>query len=158
MPVTRARRVVTSRHVQRGGHPGPSHDVLPQLPERRLDLVLLDGAHGFPYPILDWWYVAPRVRIGGAVLLDDAYMPPVRALLDGLEGDPAWELEGSVGYRTAILRKGAASLPPFDWNGSRIGGGMSFRYLPPAERAGASARHRVFRTRLGLGLVGVARR
>ena len=139
-------------------HKGASHEVLPQLPERSLDLVLLDGAHGFPYPILDWWYVAPRVRVGGAVLLDDAYMPPVRALLDGLEGDPAWELEGSVGYRTAILRKRADSLPPFDWNGRRIGGRMSFRYLPPAERVVASARHRFFSTRLGLGLVGLARR
>lgn len=139
-------------------HTGPSHDVLPQLPERPLYLVLLDGAHGFPYPILDWWYVAPRVRVGGVVLLDDAYMPPVRALLDGLEDDPAWELEGSVGYRTANLRKRADSLPPFDWDGRRIGGRMSFRYLPPAERAVASARNRFFSTRLGLGLVGVARR
>lgn len=137
---------------------GPSHEVLPQLPERQLDLVLLDGAHGFPYPVLDWWYVAPRVRIGGVILLDDAYMPPVRALLDGLAGDPAWEREGSVGYRTAILRKRADSLPPFDWNGRRIGGRMSFGYLPAAERPVASARHRFFSTRLGLGLVSLARR
>lgn len=137
---------------------GPSHEVLPQLPERRLDLVLLDGAHGFPYPILDWWFVAPLVRVGGAVLLDDAYMPPVRALLDGLEADPAWKLAGAIGYRTVILRKRGDSLPHFDWDGSRIGGRMSFRYLPPAKRAVASARHRFFSTRLGLAVVGLARR
>ena len=35
--------------------------------------MLVDGAHGsFPYPILDWWHLAVRVR--GTMLLDDAYL------------------------------------------------------------------------------------
>jgi len=45
--------------------------------------VLIDGAHGFPYPILDWWYVAPHVKVGGHVLLDDAYLPAVPAIVAG---------------------------------------------------------------------------
>src|SRR5690349_14511663 len=59
---------------------GSSHEVLPQWEPRPLDLVLVDGAHGFPYPILDWWWLAPHVRLGGRMLLDDAYMPPVAML------------------------------------------------------------------------------
>jgi len=137
---------------------GFSHEVLPRLEPRPLDLVLIDGAHGFPYPILDWWYVARRVKVGGRVLLDDAYMPPVRALVDALRADPSWEVEAAASFRTAVVRKLTDGLPGFDWEGERIGGGMSFGYLPPAARAVASARQRVFSTRLGLKTVELARR
>lgn len=145
-----------------GGHVsfqiGLSHEVLPQLEPRALDLVLVDGAHGFPYPVLDWWFVAPHVRIGGRVLLDDAYMPPVRALVDALRAQPHWKVEGAVGYRTVVVRKLADALPSFDWEGERIGGGMSFAYLGVPARAVASARHRFFSTRVGLRAVELARR
>ena len=137
---------------------GLSHEVLPRLEARPLDLVLVDGAHGFPYPVLDWWFAAPHVRIGGRVLLDDAYMPPVRALVDALRAQPHWEVEGAVGYRTVVVRKLAEGLPSFDWEGERIGGGMSFAYLGAPDRAVASVRHRVFSTRLGLRAVELARR
>ncbi len=137
---------------------GYSHDVLPTLPERPLDLVLLDGAHGFPYPILDWWHVAPRLTVGGRILLDDAYMPPVAVVVDHVRASTAWGIERSIGYRTVVVRKLADELPPFDWEGERIGGRMTFRYLPPLERAAASTRHRVFSTRAGLALVGLYRR
>jgi len=137
---------------------GPSHDVLARLDPGPLDLALIDGAHGFPYPILDWWLVAPHVKIGGLILVDDAYMPPVTALVDALRVQPAWQVERSVGYRTVIVRKVSDELPRWDWQGERIGGRMSFRHLPPHERAVASVRHRVFSTRAGLALVGLARR
>ena len=134
---------------------GLSHEVLPQLEPRALDLVLVDGAHGFPYPILDWWYVAPRVKVGGRVLLDDAYMPPVRAIVDALRADPSWAVEDAASFRTAVVRKLADAPSPFDWEG---GGRMGFGYLSPGERALASARQRFFSTRLGLRAVELARR
>jgi hypothetical protein len=137
---------------------GLSHDVLPALEQRQLDLVLIDGAHGFPYPVLDWWLVAPRVKIGGRVLIDDAYMPPVRALVDALRAQPQWELEAAASFRTAVVRKVAQGLPSFDWEGERIGGGTSFAYLPARARVVASARQRLFSTRLGLRAVELARR
>ena len=133
---------------------GFSHDVLPTQPERSLDLVLLDGAHGFPYPILDWWHVAPQVKLGGRILLDDAYLPPVTAVVDHAQASSSWEVERSVGYRTVVVRKLTDELPPFDWAGGRL----TFRYLPTLERAVASTRHRVFSTRGGLAVVGLYRR
>jgi hypothetical protein len=136
---------------------GPSHEVLPALEPRELDLVLVDGAHGFPYPILDWWFLAPRLRVGGLMLLDDAYMPPVGAIVDALRAQPAWEIAASIGHRTVVVRKLSDDPPPFDWTGERVGGRMSFRYLPPGHRALASARHRVFTTGVGLRALELAR-
>lgn len=150
-----ARGIDASRVVFRIGL---SHEVLPGLEQRPLDLVLVDGAHGFPYPTLDWWHVAPRVKVGGRVLLDDAYMPPVLALVDALRRSPDWELSGTVGYRTAIMRKLGDGNLPFDWDGTQVGGRMSFRYLPRRERPVGSLRHRVFTTSAGLAVVSLVRR
>ena len=137
---------------------GYSHDMLPRLADRELDLALLDGAHGFPYPVLDWWHLAPRLKVGGRMLLDDAYMPPVAVVLDHARSSKSWEIERAISYRTVVLRKVADELPPFDWEGGRLGGHMTFRYLPPLDRAVASSRHRVFSTRAGLALVELYRR
>ncbi len=137
---------------------GPSHEVLPALEPRQLDLVLVDGAHGFPYPMLDWWFLAPSLKVGGRILLDDAYMPPVGALVDALGAQAGWDVVETVGYRTVVVRKTAEGLPGFDWGGERVGGRMNFRYLPATERGVAAVRHRVFSSRLGLRAVSLARR
>jgi hypothetical protein len=137
---------------------GSSHLVLPELEPRPLDLVLIDGAHGFPYPILDWWYTQSHLKIGGRVLLDDAYMPPVGLLLDWLDSSPAWRVEQPVGFRTALVTKLAEELPDFDWHGERVGGRMSFRYLPAGLRLRSTVRQRVLETTPGRAAVRVARR
>ncbi len=129
---------------------GSSADVLRSREPRPLDLALVDGAHAFPYPTLDWWFLAPHLKIGGLMLLDDAYMPPVAAVVDYLRTSPAWALERPVSFRTAAARKLGDEIPPAEWKGERSGGRMSFRYLPPGARAAASARQRFFATRPGL--------
>jgi hypothetical protein len=136
---------------------GSSPDVLRTWDARPLDLVLVDGAHAFPYPTLDWWFLAPHLKVGGLMLLDDAYMPPVAAVVDHLRGSPAWRLEEPVSFRTATARKLADEIPPGEWKGERSGGRMSFRYLPPQRRVSASARQRFFSTRLGLKAAELAR-
>ncbi len=139
-------------------HVGSSHEVLPRWEPRPLDLVLVDGAHGFPYPIVDFWHLAPHVKIGGLMLLDDAYMAPVGMLVDHLRTRPSWEVVGPVGYRTVIVKKLADDLPDFDWSGERLGGRMRFDYLPLQERVVASLRHRALSMPAGLAAVAVARR
>lgn len=130
---------------------GVSDIVLPTLKTRPLDLVLIDGAHGFPYAILDWWFLSPRVKIGGHVLLDDAYLPGVSPIVDFVRASPAWRLEPAISFRTAHVVKLAADDPPFLAGADAAKGSrMRFGYLTPGRRVVASSRQRVFSTRGGL--------
>jgi predicted O-methyltransferase YrrM len=71
---------------------GSSDEVLPGLAMSPLDLVLVDGAHAFPAPIIDWYYGAARLREGGVVILDDLQLRQVRlGLIEFLDADPRWE-------------------------------------------------------------------
>jgi Methyltransferase domain len=130
-------------------HIGASQEVLPRLESRPLDLVLIDGAHGFPYPILDWWFLAPRLRIGGQLVLDDCYFPPVGTLVDFLRAQPSWEVAAIPGRRTVVFRKLGEAEPGPDWSGE---GRMSFRYLPALRRARAAVEHRLLENRLAHAL------
>lgn len=150
------RRQISAANVS--FHIGSSHEVLANLPRRPLDLILIDGAHGFPYPMLDWWYLAPRLRVGGRILLDDCYLPPVAALADFLRADGSWGVAAAPGRRTIVVRKLADSIPAFDWQGEHIGGSVSFRHLPPMRRARASLEHRLLESRLGRHAAALARR
>ncbi|HZO61712.1 MAG TPA: class I SAM-dependent methyltransferase [Gaiellaceae bacterium] len=132
---------------------GSSADVLRAWEPRPLDLVLIDGAHAFPYPTLDWWYLAPHLKAGGLMLLDDAYMPPVAAVLDHVRHSAAWRLEPPASFRTAVARKLADETIDGEWKGRR----MNFSYLPPGRRAVAAFRQRLFSTRAGLAALDLAR-
>ena len=70
---------------------GDSGEVLPTLEPTPLDLLLIDGGHGFPTPILDFHYAARRLVVGGMVVIDDITLPAVRTLVRFVEADPRWE-------------------------------------------------------------------
>jgi len=69
---------------------GRSEDVLPNLRIDDLALYLIDGSHGFPTPMVDWFYGARLLRRGGIVVLDDRQLPAVSTLVDFLDADPRW--------------------------------------------------------------------
>jgi predicted O-methyltransferase YrrM len=145
------RREISTEHL--AFRIGSSADVLRGWEPRKLDLVLVDGAHAFPYPTLDWWYLAPHLKVGGLMLLDDAYMPPVAAVVGHVRHSSAWRLEEPVSFRTAVARKLADETIDGEWKGHR----MNFSYLPPGQRAVAAVRQRVFSTRAGLAALDLVR-
>ena len=134
-------------------HIGRSHEILPELDVRELELVLVDGAHGFPYPILDWWYLAPRLKKDGRMLLDDAYLLGIASIVDYARASESWQLEAPISFRTACIRKLRDGDPPNEADAKAAHGRMRFAYLPPGRRVVASARTRVFSTRAGIWLV-----
>ena len=83
----------------------PSERCLPHLEAADLDLVLLDGKHAFPWPMVDWFFTADRLKEGGWLLLDDAQMRSVAVLADFLNADPAWQQEQDFSGKTLAFRK-----------------------------------------------------
>lgn len=95
---------------------GPSQSVLPALDTGPLDLVLIDGCHGFPAPYLDWFHTAGALRIGGHLVVDDTWIWSCQILRDFLAAQPEWELVAEYADRTAVFRKLAHGAELLDWN------------------------------------------
>lgn len=79
-----------------------------------LDLVFIDGCHGFPLPIIDWHYAAGRLGEGGIVVLDDAHLPAVKLLDAYLKSDPRWRRMDGGPTWSAFQRLHSGSLAE-DW-------------------------------------------
>jgi predicted O-methyltransferase YrrM len=96
---------------------GLSEDVLPSLlsRDRTLDVALVDGAHSFPIPIIDWYYVARSLRVGGKLLLDDIPIPAVAQAFRHMRLEPNWRLEGIFDGRAALFTLLAQPDPKDDW-------------------------------------------
>src|SRR5258705_1871896 len=83
----------------------PSQKVLPALESPPLDLVLIDGGHGFPTPYVDWFYTAGKLKKGGYVIVDDIWVWSCQILHDFLSEQPEWEFVAEFEGRTSIFRK-----------------------------------------------------
>jgi predicted O-methyltransferase YrrM len=82
-----------------------------------LDIVLIDGKHTFPWPILDWHHTAERLRVGGLMMLDDTQLRSVAILRDFLKADTMrWSFQGLLGERTALFRKVAGPIHDVAWH------------------------------------------
>jgi predicted O-methyltransferase YrrM len=81
-----------------------SLDWLPSATLPALDLVLIDGAHAFPAPFVDWCYTAGSLRVGGLVVVDDLQLVTARILADFLRADERWD-EVRRDHRFAAYRK-----------------------------------------------------
>ena len=46
-----------------------------------------------------------QLKIGGRVVLDDAFLPSVNVVVRFLRSSPSWEFEGAISYRTVCFRK-----------------------------------------------------
>ena len=96
---------------------GSSSQVLPTLDPGPLDLVMVDGCHGFPFPQLDWYYAAAHLVDGGILIVDDTqlaapyelrrYLRTTRAGSDSTWARSGWRSSGSATARST--RSGPSS-------------------------------------------------
>ena len=100
-------------------HAGSSSATLPRLDIGPLDLVMVDGCHGFPFPQLDWYYSASHLVDGGILVVDDTHLPAPYELRRYLESDPRWERIRVGTQWVAFRRKGSGSLDE-EWMSQRF--------------------------------------
>lgn len=96
-----------------------SQDVLPGLTsEGELDIVLIDGAHAFPFPFLDWYYTAPRVRPGGYVMVDDTHLITGKILAEFMameESAGRWKTAAVIGKTSIFEKLSEEVFGPGEW-------------------------------------------
>jgi hypothetical protein len=79
-----------------------------------LDLVLIDGGHGFPTPFIDWFYTFQSLKVGGVLIIDDTHLWTGAVLKDFLLTEPEWRLDDPRSPKTCIFIK-TAECEPKDW-------------------------------------------
>jgi hypothetical protein len=96
----------------------PSEVALPTLAGTgQLDLVFIDGSHGYPLPVIDWFYGAGLLRRGGVVVFDDVQLPQVESLIETfIQPDPRWEALAATGKWKAFRRTSEGPLAEGEWN------------------------------------------
>lgn len=95
---------------------GSSAEILPKLTEGELDAVLIDGAHAFPYPIVDWFYANRLLAPGGLVFVDDTDLSPCFLLARYLTVDPHWELVREEPGLAVFRKLGDHDFPHDYWS------------------------------------------
>ena len=104
-----------------------SDRYLPRCVLEGLDLILLDGKHAFPWPIVDWFFTADRLRQGGLMIIDDVQLQSVSILGDFMRIDSGWQLIRDFSGKTLAFRKIRDSIHDVAWHmqpfsvGKRVG-------------------------------------
>lgn len=90
---------------------GPTQKTIPRRPlDEEVDLILIDGPHGYPFPELEYFAFYPWLRRDGVLILDDIHIPTIRNLFDFLREDEMFYPHQVVGSTAFLIRSDAAAL------------------------------------------------
>lgn len=92
----------------------PTDVALPELALTEIDVVLIDGGHGFPMPMIDWYFACRRLRRGGVLVVDDLQLPAVEVLTRFIRADQRWRWKAGTEKWAAFERLADGELRE-DW-------------------------------------------
>lgn len=93
---------------------GSSTEILPAIDKKNLDVVFVDGAHRFPFPILDWFYGTNALKQNGYLIIDDVDIVSCYMLVQFMKTDPHWRVV-EVNQTYAIFKKVGDLQYSGDW-------------------------------------------
>ncbi len=97
---------------------GPSQKTVPKHPfGSPLDLALIDGPHGFPFPMLEYYFLYPHLNRDALLIVDDIHIPTVHWLYRFLEEDAMFDRLEVVEDTAFFRRTDQPTFDPFgdDW-------------------------------------------
>lgn len=94
---------------------GPSQINLPAFNfDQPIDVALIDGPHGYPFPDLEYYHLYPHIRKGGLLLLDDIQIPTIQHIFITLKADEMWELLDVVDNLAFFQRTSVEGVSPLE--------------------------------------------
>lgn len=94
---------------------GPTqHTLMAHEFSEPLQLVFIDGPHGFPFPNMEYWKLYPHLEARGLLALDDIHIPTIRQLFDFLREDEMFSLIETVGKTAFFERTQAPAFSPVE--------------------------------------------
>ena len=95
---------------------GESHEILPTLAKDSFDVIFIDGAHRFPFPIVDWFFSSLLLKENGLIVIDDTDIISCHIVSQFLANDSHWETV-DIRENFGIFRKKGNHDYPSDWLG-----------------------------------------
>lgn len=90
---------------------GPTQVTLPSYVfPRNVQIALIDGPHGYPFPDLEYFYVYPIIEPGGLLLVDDIPIPSIARMFEIIKADDMFELVDIVDDNMAFFRRTSAAM------------------------------------------------
>ena len=78
----------------------PSHLALPRLlsENARFDFIFIDGNHRFEFTLVDFFFADRLLKVGGHIMLHDAWLPSIRKVLSFICRDMGEQYTVSADY------------------------------------------------------------
>lgn len=92
---------------------GPTQLTVPayQFAEK-LDLVLIDGPHGYPFPDLEYYFFYQHITEGGLLIIDDINIPTIKRMVEIIKSDDMFDCLGVISKTMILKRTGAPLFDP----------------------------------------------
>jgi len=99
-----------------------------------IDLALLDGPHGYPFPELEYYYVYPKLRPGALLIIDDIHIPTIHRLHTFLAEEKMFDLVHIERTTSFFVRTSAPTFFPLGdgWEHQAFNKARFPAYPPPA--------------------------
>ena len=78
----------------------------------KIDIALIDGPHGYPFPDMEYYYFYPLIAQGGLLLLDDIQIPSITRMFEIIDSDDMFKLLEIVHNMAFFQRSDAPLIDP----------------------------------------------